>query len=178
MQEELQAIIAQFGADTGTVHLVEDGVLILKAHVGIRSHVAQIVGRVPIGKGMAGLAAERNEPVSSCDIQTDQTGDVRPGAKQTGVNGAIVVPIRDEEGEAVGALGIGVYRRYDYSAAEIAQLLKEAARLVREQSDDRERGGAKPATARDAGDHGVEVHAVDEGSIRQAIEWLEKKAAV
>ena len=105
MQEELQAIIAEFGADTGTVHLVQDGVLILKAHIGIPSHVAQIVGRGPIGKGMAGLAAERNKPVSSCNIQTDQTGRIQPGARQTSVSGVVVVPIRDGRGEVVGALG-------------------------------------------------------------------------
>lgn len=130
MQERLEAIVRRFGADTGTIHLLEGGVLRLRAQVGLPPAVAKIVETVPLGKGMAGLAAERNAPVSSCNIQTDATGDVRPGARETGVNGAIVVPIRDAAGCARGALGIGVHREHEYSADETARLLVEAAKLV------------------------------------------------
>jgi putative methionine-R-sulfoxide reductase with GAF domain len=130
MQTQLEGILGRFAADTGTIHLIEDGVLILKAHAGVPPPVVQIVARVPVGKGMAGLAAERNEPVSTCNIQTDSGGDVKAGARQTGVGGAIVVPIRDGTGHAVGALGIGVHHEHTYSAAEIARLLEEAAHLA------------------------------------------------
>jgi L-methionine (R)-S-oxide reductase len=92
--------------------------------------MVQIVATVPIGKGMAGLAAERNESVSSCNIQIDRTGDVRPGAKPTGVSRAAVVPIRNVDGRAVGALGIGGRREHEYSDAETARPLEEAARLA------------------------------------------------
>ena len=131
MQVELEAILGRFEADTGTIHLIEDGVLILKAHVGVPAHMVQIVARVPIGKGMAGLAAERNEPVSTCNIQADSTGEVRPRAKETGVGGAIVVPMRGAGGRVVGTLGIGVHRQYVYSGAETARLLEEAALLAK-----------------------------------------------
>src|SRR4029453_2571185 len=117
-QQQLEEIIRQFNADTGSIHLIEDGVLVLKAHVGLPPKVVEIVSLVPIGKGMAGLAAQRNEPVSSCNIQTDATGDVRPGARATGVNGAIVVPIRDAGGGVRGTLGIGVHRDYEYTDDE------------------------------------------------------------
>ncbi len=130
MQSELERIVRQFGADTGSIHIIEDGILMLKAQVGLPPQIIEIVSRVPIGKGMAGLAAERNEPVSTCNIQTDESGDVESGAKNTGVNGAIVVPIRNREGEACGALGIGVYRPYDYSEEETDRLLAEAANLA------------------------------------------------
>jgi L-methionine (R)-S-oxide reductase len=130
MQAELEAIIGRFEADTGTIHLIEEGVLILKAHVGVPPRVAEIVARVPIGKGMAGLAAERNEVITACNIQVDRTGSVQAGARETGVNGAVVVPIRDGAGKAVGALGIGVHREYEYSDGEVAKLLGEAMRLA------------------------------------------------
>lgn len=130
MQAELEAIIGRFGADTGTIHLIEDGILILKAHAGVPPPVVEIVSRVPIGKGMAGLAAERNEVVTSCNIQVDETGSVQAGAKETGVSGAVVVPIRDRAGNAVGALGIGVHREHEYSDAEVARLLEEAGHLT------------------------------------------------
>lgn len=129
MQQQLEEIIRQFDADTGSIHLIVDGVLVLKAQVGLPPHVVEIVSLVPIGKGMAGLAAERNEPVSTCNIQTDATGDVKPGARATGVNGAIVVPIRDSYGQVRGALGIGVHRHYEYTAEETARLLELAAKL-------------------------------------------------
>ena len=70
---------------------------------------------------------ERNEPVSSCNIQTDESGAVRPGARQTGVNGAIVVPIRDPSGAVRGTLGIGVHRDYEYREDEVARLLEAGA---------------------------------------------------
>jgi putative methionine-R-sulfoxide reductase with GAF domain len=130
VQSELESIVRAFGADTGSVHLLEDGILVLKAQVGLPPRVAEIVALVPIGKGMAGLAFERNEPVSTCNIQTDDSGDVKSGARATGVNGAIVVPIRDSEGHARGALGIGVHREYEYSEDETARLIVEAAKLI------------------------------------------------
>ena len=129
MQAEIEQIAEQFQADTATIHLLEDGVLVLKAQVGLPPHVAGIVRIVPIGKGMAGLAVERNQPVSSCNIQTDSSGDVRPGARATGVGGGIVVPVRDAAGRARGALGIGVHRAYDYTPEETERLLGIATKL-------------------------------------------------
>jgi L-methionine (R)-S-oxide reductase len=132
MQKELQEIMDEFGADTGTVHLMEDGVLILKAHAGVPEQVLAVVRVVPVGKGMAGMAQGRNEPVSSCNLQQDESADIPAGAKATGVNGAIVVPIRDRNGAAVGAVGIGVHRDYEFSDAETARLLELATTLSRD----------------------------------------------
>jgi hypothetical protein len=129
MQADLERIVKAFGADSGTIHLLEDGVLVLRAHLGLPPPVVELVRAVPVGKGMAGLCAERNAPVSSCNIQTDTTGDVRPGAKATAQQGAIVVPIRDAAGLARGTLGIAVRREHDYSEEETARLLAEAGRL-------------------------------------------------
>jgi L-methionine (R)-S-oxide reductase len=78
-------------------------------------------------KGMAGLAGERNESVSSCNIQIDRTGDVRPGAKPTGVSQSYRFAMWTA---APLALGIGGRREHEYSDAETAWLLEEAARLA------------------------------------------------
>jgi L-methionine (R)-S-oxide reductase len=129
MRDVLDAILGRFAADTGTIHRLDGDVLVLEAQVGLPPPVVAIVSRVPVGKGMAGLAAERNAPVSSCNIQVDTTGDVRPGARQTGVNGAIVVPIRDRAGAVRGTLGIGVHREHEYGEEEIARLVTDAARI-------------------------------------------------
>ena len=107
LDDALRLVIAHFGADTGTIHTLVDGMLELAAHHGgYPPQLLEIIRRIPIGKGMAGLAAERREPVSACNIQTDASGDVRPGAKLTGMEGAIVVPMLDAAGALRGTLGI------------------------------------------------------------------------
>ena len=126
----LQSIISYFQADSGTIHMLEsDGVLHLKAaSQGLPEAVLAAVRLVPIGKGMAGLAVERGVPVDTCNLQTDASGNVKPGAKATGMEGAIVVPIFKGE-KAVGALGIANRATRTFSAEETA-LLMEAGRTI------------------------------------------------
>jgi signal transduction protein with GAF and PtsI domain len=128
--EALSAIIAHFHADSGTIHMLEsDGVLHLKAASdGLPEVVLAAVRLVPVGKGMAGLAFERGEPVSKCNIQTATGGDVQPGARVTGMEGALVVPVLHGE-KPVGALGIANRVTREFSADETA-LLIDAGRAV------------------------------------------------
>jgi hypothetical protein len=76
------------------------------------------------------LGSERARWIFARFCWTAASGDVPRGARSTGVNGALVVPVRDPEGRVRGALGIGVYRPYDYSPEETERLLVEAARLA------------------------------------------------
>ena len=130
LREALRLAIGHLGADSGTVHLLESpGVLRLKAaSEGIPEVVLRTVDTVPVGKGMAGLAVERNAPVTACNIQTDTSGDVRPGAKATGLEGAIVVPILRGD-EAVGALGVANRHERTFTGEEIS-LLTEVGRII------------------------------------------------
>ena len=125
----LAAAIGHFGCQAGTVHVLRDGVLRLAAHEGIPPHIAQIVETVPIGKGIAGLAAERREPVSLCNLQTDTSGQARPAAKTTGMEGSIAVPML-ADGELRGVLGIAKATAHDWTADETARLLEIAGRLA------------------------------------------------
>jgi GAF domain-containing protein len=126
----LQSIISHFQADSGTIHMLEsDGVLHLKAaSQGLPEAVLAAVRLVPVGKGMAGLAVERGEPVDTCNLQTDASGNVKPGARATGMEGAIVVPIFAGQ-KAVGALGIANRATRTFTAEETA-LLMEAGRAI------------------------------------------------
>jgi len=120
----LRAVIEHFRADTGTLHILEDGFLVLKAsHGDYPPPVLDIIRRIPIGKGMAGLAAERREPITVCNLQSDTSGDVRPGAKLTGMEGAIVVPMFDERGELKGTLGIASRAPRTWTDAETTDVL-------------------------------------------------------
>jgi len=123
--EALARILQHFSAESGTIHtLGDDGALHLTAaSAGIPEFVLSTVRTVPVGKGMAGLAVERREPVTACNIQTDTTGDVRPGALATGLQGSIVVPIL-RDGRAVGALGIANRHERTFTEDETALLLR------------------------------------------------------
>ena len=78
---------------------------------------------------MAGLAVERAQPVTACNIQTDTSGDVRPGAKRTGLEGAIVVPMLID-GRPAGALGIANRAERTFSDGEQTLLLAIGAHLA------------------------------------------------
>jgi len=130
LKRALELIIAHFEADSGTIHLLEDdGVLHLKAaSAGIPQVVLDAVRLVPIGKGMAGLAAERGEAVTVCNLQTDTSGDVKPGAKKTGMEGAIVVPMWNGSSLA-GTLGIANRAERTFTQQE-TELLIECGRAL------------------------------------------------
>ncbi|WP_291171650.1 GAF domain-containing protein [Hyphomicrobium sp.] len=121
---ELLRIVGLMGADSGTIHFLEsDGLLHLAAaSPGMPEHVLTIIREIPVGKGMAGLAVERRAPVDACNIQTDTSGDVRPGARATGLAGSIVVPIF-EGADVVGALGIANRAERVFTEAEITRLI-------------------------------------------------------
>ncbi len=128
--DALACIVHHFAADSGTIHLLgEDGCLHLAAaSKGMPDVVLQTIRTIPVGKGMAGLAAERRAPVNACNIQTDASGDVRPGARATALSGAIVVPMFLAD-EVVGTLGIANRAERTFSGEEISMLL-EAGRTL------------------------------------------------
>jgi L-methionine (R)-S-oxide reductase len=128
--DTLGLILTEMSADSGTIHMLgEDGVLHLKAaSAGIPQVVLDTIKDVPVGKGMAGLAVERKEPVNACNIQTDTSGDVRPGARATGLQGSVVVPMLRGE-DAVGALGVANRSERTFTSAE-EQLLLEIGRVL------------------------------------------------
>lgn len=123
----LQDTLTCFGCTTGTIHILEAGtdLLMLKAQVGVPDFLLPKMSVVPVGKGMAGIAAERKKAVQVCNLQTDDSGVVRPGAKDTKVEGAITVPLL-VEGELYGTLGIAKKEPYEFTEEEVAELLSIA----------------------------------------------------
>jgi len=128
----LEQAIACLGCTLGTLHVLspQSGLLELRAHRGIPEKIVEVVRTVPIGKGMAGIAAERREPVQVCNLQTDTSGAVRPAARQTGSQGSIAVPML-RDGAVRGVLGVGKHVPYDFTAAEQTLLLEAAAAIAR-----------------------------------------------
>lgn len=119
----LARVVERLSADSGTLHLMGPGQLLhLVASRGIPAAVVETVRTVPVGKGMAGLAVERRKPVDACNIQTDGSGDVRPGARATGLQGSIVVPLL-HEGQPFGALGVANRTERTFTGEEQQMLL-------------------------------------------------------
>ena len=129
--DALALIVRHLGADSGTIHLLgDDRVLYLAAATpGFPDIVLDTIRAIPVGKGMAGLAVERRKPVDACNIQSDNSGDVRPGALATGLAGAIVVPIFHGH-EVIGALGVANRAARTFTEIEIAELLADGRAIA------------------------------------------------
>lgn len=119
----LERVVADFQSETGTIHLLdgEKSLLHLAAQVGLPPQMLEIVRTIPVGKGIAGQTVAQNKPVTICNLRTDASGVAKPGATQTGVGGALCVPMRNG-GKVAGALGIGTMRPHEYTADETRRL--------------------------------------------------------
>jgi hypothetical protein len=126
----LRRYVSSHGGVAGTVHLRGAEQLELLAAVNIPPKVVEVVQRIPKGKGMAGLAWERDEAVSTCNLKTDRSGDVRPGAKAVDANAAVAIPIHDAAGDVRGVVGIAYMGERDMDAEELAELTREAETLA------------------------------------------------
>ncbi len=129
MDDWLQGFVRGNGGAAGTVHRVRNGELVLEAAFNIPEPVRLVTARIPRGKGMAGLALERNAPVSTCNLKTDTTGDVRPGARAVDAKAAVALPVRDSYGEVRAVVGIAYPDERDLSDTYLAELTNSAAHL-------------------------------------------------
>ena len=127
MQSWLSKFLNDTGAVAGTVHLHTDGGLRLCAAVNIPPPVQQVVEWVPSGKGMAGLALERGEPVQTCNLQEDRSGAVKPGARAVNAQAAVAMPVRDRSGAIVAVVGAAFAGEREIEGAELEQLQQAAA---------------------------------------------------
>ncbi|WP_324026609.1 GAF domain-containing protein [Maribacter sp. BPC-D8] len=125
----LKIILEHFDCSTGTLHFLDkDALLQLQSQVGIPEFLIPKLSTIPIGKGMAGIAAERRKPVEMCNLQTDDSGVARPSAKDTKVEGSLAAPLLYNE-KLYGTIGIAKPVPYDFTVPEI-DLLMEIGELI------------------------------------------------
>lgn len=122
----LKEFIARHGAVAGTVHAVAGEVLALRAAVNIPPPVVVVTQSIPSGKGMAGLAWERDAPVHTCNLKSDETGDVRPGARAVDASAAVALPVHGEGGAVRGVVGIAWTGERTITESELAALGADA----------------------------------------------------
>lgn len=133
--EVLREIIAAFDCTSGTLHRREGDELVLVASVGIPESVQSRIETIPIGKGMAGLAAERREPVDVCNLQTNDSGVAEEGARATGMEGSLTVPVIGTEDRVEGTLGIAKQEQYEFRPDEREQLMTIGQRILAHDSE-------------------------------------------
>lgn len=127
----IDALLRHFDCALATVHVLDakDGLMHLVADRGLPPVVRDKVGIVPIGKGMAGIAAQRRTPVQMCNLQTDSSGVAKPDARLTKMEGSVAVPMLD--GDTLrGVFGVAKPVSYDFTAAEAALLMKVGERIA------------------------------------------------
>ena len=130
MEAALALLLETFDCPVGTIHTLDPatGMLKLRALRGIPPSILDKVRMIPIGKGMAGIAAERMQPVQVCNLQTDSSGVAKPAAKDTKMEGSISVPML-VDGKLRGTLGVAKPIPYEFSDNESSVLL-DAGRLI------------------------------------------------
>ncbi|HEY8947013.1 MAG TPA: GAF domain-containing protein [Polyangiaceae bacterium] len=113
----------------GSVHERAEDALLLRASVNIPAKVAEITARIPRGKGMAGLAWERDQCVATCNLKGDRTGDVRPGARAVDARGAIAIPVRSAGGDLRAVVGVAFPDERDFDEEALKRFEEAAATL-------------------------------------------------
>lgn len=127
----LDDLLLHFQCSAGTIHLLaESGLLELAAQRGLPEFVVAKIKTIPVGKGMAGIAAERREPVQVCNLQTDTSGVVRPGARDTKMEGSVAAPMIGADGALKGTLGVAKPVPYDFTPEECDLLMKVGAQIA------------------------------------------------
>lgn len=128
--EILRKTIEAFDCTSGTLHRRDGDELTLVASVDIPEAVLSRIERIPIGKGMAGLAAERAEPVDVCNLQTDDSGVAEEGARATGMEGSLAAPIFGADDRVEGTIGIAKPERYEFRPDEREELMTIGRRVL------------------------------------------------
>ncbi len=125
----LKEFLQKHGGVAGTVHLRQVDDLVMSAAVNIPPKVVEITQRIPHGKGMAGLAFSRDQPVQTCNLKDDSSGDVRPGAKAVNANAAVALPVHDAQGQVRAVVGIAFMGEREIPAEELGRLGAAAEEL-------------------------------------------------
>ncbi len=129
LEDWLQNVLETYHGTSGTIHLFENGGLRLAAAINIPPQVQEVVAWVPNGKGMAGLALERKQPIHTCNLQEDRSGNVKPGAKAVNAQAAVAMPVLDGRGDVRAVIGIAFQDEREFTGSELDDLTAAVSTL-------------------------------------------------
>ena len=129
MTRWLSDLLGRHQAVAGTVHVVAGDLLVIAAAHNIPPKVQEITARIPLGKGMAGLAWENDRAISTCNLKEDASGAVKPGAKAVDARAAVALPVHDGAGAVRAIVGLAWLDERELSDAQLAAIAHDAAAL-------------------------------------------------
>ncbi|MGW0713066.1 GAF domain-containing protein [Streptomyces sp. NPDC002643] len=136
---EVEAWLTEFvernGGFVGSVHLSEpadEGEIVLVASHNLPPSVRNGTATIPLGKGMAGTAAQRREAVAISDFQSDTTGVAVRGGRAAGSKGSLTLPVFDPEDDTrlLAVVGLGFPEQRDFTPADIAKYSADATTVL------------------------------------------------
>lgn len=154
LEAVLDRVLDALACAVGTLHRLDPtaGSLRLCAQRGLPAELLPRIETIPLGKGMAGIAAERRQPVQVCNLQADASGVAKPAARETRMEGSIAVPLL--EGNALrGVLGVAKPVVHEFTTAEIGLLEAVAGVLARFLGEK----GVTASPRRPPSDHGEKI---------------------
>ncbi len=122
-------LLGRHGAIAGTVHVVRGDALEIAAAHNIPPKVQEVTARIPLGKGMAGLAWQHDKPISTCNLKEDETGAVKPGARAVDGKAAIALPVHESSGMVRAVVGLAWADERDLPDDLVTQIAGDAASL-------------------------------------------------
>jgi hypothetical protein len=125
----LTDLLARHGAVAGSVHLVHGDSLAIAGAKNLPPKVVEITATIPMGKGMAGLAWQHDKPIQTCNLQDDNSGQVKPGAKAVDARAAVAMPVHDGAGAIRAIVGLAWMHENELTPAELAAIAQDAATL-------------------------------------------------
>jgi len=129
MNRWLRELLGRHGAVAGTVHVVRGDALEISAAHNIPPKVVEVTARIPMGKGMAGLAWQHDKPISTCNLKEDATGAVKPGAKAVDGKAAVALPVHELSGAVRAVVGLAWADERDLPDELMATIAGDAASL-------------------------------------------------
>ena len=129
MNHWLRGLLGRHGAVAGTVHVVRGDALEISAAHNIPPKVQEVTAKIPLGKGMAGLAWQHDKPISTCNLKEDASGAVKPGAKAVDGKAAVALPVHESSGMVRAVVGLAWADERDLSDDLVAQIAGDAASL-------------------------------------------------
>jgi L-methionine (R)-S-oxide reductase len=129
MNRWLRDLLGRHGAVAGTVHVVRGDALEIAAAHNIPPKVQEVTAKIPLGKGMAGLAWQHDKPISTCNLKEDTSGAVKPGAKAVDGKAAVALPVHESSGLVRAVVGLAWSDERDLPDELMARIADDAASL-------------------------------------------------
>jgi hypothetical protein len=129
MNRWLRELLGRHGAVAGTVHVVRGDALEIAAAHNIPPKVQEVTAKIPLGKGMAGLAWQHDQPISTCNLKEDTSGAVKPGAKAVDGKAAVALPVHESSGLVRAVVGLAWSDERDLPDELMARIADDAASL-------------------------------------------------